>query len=261
MRLGLFDFLSNRRKSRPSKPAELKISAGMRVYAIGDIHGRLDLLDALHDQIVADAATAQARHNVIVYLGDYVDRGLNSKTVLDRLINGPPPEFEKVYLKGNHEAIMLDFLDDSTIGKKWLAIGGNATLLSYGVDAPRGRGSAADFEKVQGELISKLPSAHLAFLESLELTHTIGDYQFVHAGVRPGRLLRRQVERDLIWIREPFLSSPVWHGKVIVHGHSTEWEPEVYDNRIGIDTAAYASGRLTCLILWDTKRAFLFADA
>jgi len=236
------------------------VPAGVRVYAIGDIHGRLDLLDALHKQIIADAATAEAQRNVIVYLGDYVDRGLDSKTVLERMVNDHPPGFEKVHLKGNHEAIMLDFLEDSSIGKKWLAIGGNATLLSYGVKQPSGRGTAEEFENVQEDLMSKLPPAHLAFLESLKLTHTIGDYQFVHAGVRPGRSLSRQVERDLIWIREPFLSSPTWHGKVIVHGHSTEWEPDVYDNRIGIDTAAYASGRLTSLVLWDEERGFLFAE-
>lgn len=233
----------------------------MRVYAIGDIHGRLDLLDALHAQITADAATAPEPRKVIVYLGDYVDRGLESKAVLERIIKGHPAGFEKVHLKGNHEAIMLEFLEDSSTAKKWLAIGGNATLLSYGVDVPSGLRSEAEFENVQLELLSKLPPAHLAFLESLELSHTIGDYQFVHAGVRPGRSLYRQVERDLIWIREPFLSSPTWHGKVIVHGHSTEWEPEVYDNRIGIDTAAYASGRLTCLVLWNAERAFLFAEA
>jgi len=261
MRHRLLNFLGKLRKPRQSKPAELGVPPDLRLYAIGDIHGRVDLLDTLHEQIVADAAAANARENVIVYLGDYVDRGLGSKAVLERLVNGHPPRFSKVHLKGNHEAIMLDFLEDSSNGAKWLAIGGNATLLSYGVEAPSGRGSLAEYDKAQGELKEKLPVEHLAFLEGLELSYTVGDYQFVHAGVRPGTPLDRQSDRDLIWIREPFLSSPDWHGKVIVHGHSTEWEPEVYENRIGIDTAAYASGRLTSLVLWDTERAFLFAEA
>jgi serine/threonine protein phosphatase 1 len=242
-------------------PAEIAVPSDTRVYAIGDIHGRLDLLEKLHATIREDAKTAKAPRNVIVYLGDYVDRGLDSRGVIDRLINTPLRKFETVHLKGNHEAMMLDFLEDSSIGPKWMPIGGNATLLSYGVELLMGSITPADFERIRQDLERKMPPEHPAFLGSLKPRHVEGDYYFVHAGVRPGRPLAQQVERDLIWIREPFLSSSAWHDKMIVHGHSIEWQPEVFENRIGIDTAAYASGRLTCLVLWEREKAFLFAEA
>ncbi|MDH3233100.1 MAG: serine/threonine protein phosphatase [Alphaproteobacteria bacterium] len=257
----MFDFLKLNRPSRPKAPAEISVPAGTRVYAIGDIHGRLDLLERLHATIREDAAAAQSPRNLVVYLGDYVDRGLNSRDVIDQLIEGPLGDFETICLKGNHEAMMLEFLDDSSIGPSWMAIGGNATLLSYGVTMPGGIATPAGYDQIQEDLKSKLPATHVEFLTSLRPQHSEGDYHFVHAGVRPGRPLANQVERDLIWIREPFLSSDAWHGKMVVHGHSIEWDPEIFENRIGIDTAAYASGRLTCLVLWGKERAFLMAEA
>jgi diadenosine tetraphosphatase ApaH/serine/threonine PP2A family protein phosphatase len=257
---GLLKLFQKQRPTRPQSPARINAPDDTRIYAIGDIHGRLDLLDKLHASIGIDAAAAHAPRNLIVYLGDYIDRGLDSRGVLDRLISPPLQNFETVHLRGNHEAMMLEFLEDAGVGPKWMPIGGNATLLSYGVDM-RGGGRGADFELIQEDLRAKLPPDHLAFLQSLVLRHVEGDYYFVHAGVRPGRPLANQTERDLIWIREPFLSSTEWHGKMVVHGHSIEWEPQVFENRIGIDTAAYASGRLTCLVLWKGERTFIFADA
>lgn len=257
----LFKLFKKQGQSRPQAPTRINAPADIRIYAIGDIHGRLDLLDKLHERICADARAAGAPRNLIIYLGDYIDRGLESRGVLDRLAGPPPENFDVVYLKGNHEAMMLDFLEDIGVGPKWMPIGGNATLMSYGVEMRGGGPRSADFETIQEDLLSKLPPDHLTFLRSLPLMHTEGDYQFVHAGVRPGRPLANQTERDLIWIREPFLSSTDWHGKMIVHGHSIEWEPEVFHNRIGIDTAAYASGRLTCLVLSGTERNFIFAEA
>jgi len=219
------------------------------------------LLEALHRAIEEDAEKAKAPRNVVVHLGDYVDRGLDSRGVVDHLINAPLRGFEIVCLKGNHEAMMLEFLEDSSVGPKWMAVGGNATLLSYGVDIPGGITTHADLDAAQKDLARKLPLQHLAFLTSLKLQHSEGEYQFVHAGVRPGRALAEQTERDLIWIREPFLNSREWHGKMVVHGHSIEWEPQVLKNRIGIDTAAYASGRLTCLVLWEGEWTFIVAEA
>jgi serine/threonine protein phosphatase 1 len=257
----LLKLFKKRRHSQQPEPVQINAPADTRIYAIGDIHGRLDLLDKLHDRIAQDAEAAGAARNLIIYLGDYIYRGLESRGVLDRLAGPPLPDFEAVHLMGNHEAIMLEFLEDPSLGPKWMPIGGNATLLSYGVEMRGSSPRSADFALIQEELNDKLPPEHLAFLQSLALRHVEADYYFVHAGVRPGRPLANQVERDLIWIREPFLSSSEWHGKMVVHGHSIEWEPQVFGNRIGIDTAAYASGRLTCLVLWKGERTFLFADA
>ena len=258
---GLFKLFKKQRHLPRQEPVQVNAPADTRIYAIGDIHGRLDLLDKLHERIAQDAKAARAPRNLVIYLGDYIDRGLESRGVLDRLASPPLQNFETVHLKGNHEAIMLEFLEDISVGPKWMPIGGNATLLSYGVEIRRGGTRPADFAQIQDELNKKLPPEHLAFLQSLELQHVEADYYFVHAGVRPGRPLANQVERDLIWIREPFLSSSEWHGKIVVHGHSIEWEPQVFANRIGIDTAAYASGRLTCLVLWKDEKTFIFADA
>ncbi len=258
--VGLFKFFKNQRQSRPKWPVEISAPTDTRMYAIGDIHGRLDLLEKLHERIREDAAHARAPRNLIIYLGDYIDRGLESRGVLDILAGQPLGDFECVHLKGNHEAMLLDFLEDSSVGPKWMPIGGNATLLSYGVDM-QGGGGRPDFGLIQEDLLKKLPPEHLTFLQTLSIRHVEGDYYFVHAGVRPGRPLADQEERDLIWIREPFLSSTEWHGKMVVHGHSIEWEPQVCENRIGIDTAAYASGRLTCIVLSERERSFIFAEA
>lgn len=240
-----------------AEPAPAAVPRGLRVYAIGDVHGRLDLLDRMLDQIDADGATAPDLVKHIVYLGDYVDRGPHSSGVIERLAAGPPPGFGAIPLKGNHEASMLEFLEDIRIGPNWLTYGGTATLASYHVPPPHADSPPEDLTHAQEMLRRALPPTHRAFLESLRTSVTIGDYVFVHAGVRPGVPLDRQREDDLLWIREDFLRSTADHGKMVVHGHTISAEPEVRANRIGIDTGAFATHRLTCLVLEGTERRFL----
>jgi len=240
---------------RKRSPAVLpRTPAGSRIYAIGDIHGRLDLLRAITQLIHEDAYAHQAPRNVAVYLGDYIDRGDTSSAVIDWLIDHPLPGFEIIHLLGNHEDSMLQFLTDARVGPPWLAYGGVATLRSYGVRPPS---SDRDLSHVQDELRDKLPDRHLAFLRGLALSHIEGDYGFVHAGVRPGVAFAAQAPQDLMWIRDEFLSSNADFGKIVVHGHTIAEQPEVRRNRIGIDTGAFASGTLTCLVLADDQWSFL----
>lgn len=249
---GLFGFWQRKRK-----PEDAKAPEGTRVYAIGDIHGRADLLAQLHEAIAADAAAHPGSRKVLVYIGDYVDRGLQSKEVIDLVLDHRPDGFEIVCLKGNHEALMLDFLEDAQYAQVWIQNGGNATLYSYGVHL-EDRGKPGDkIERARLHLAKVLPERHRRFLADLPLLHVEGDYFFVHAGVRPRVALDRQDEREMLWIRDEFLSSNVDHGKVVVHGHSISWEPDIRANRIGIDTGAFASGVLTCLVLEGCERSFL----
>jgi serine/threonine protein phosphatase 1 len=238
----------------PSKAPPPRVDEGTRVYAIGDIHGRVDLLRQLHGQILADAAAEGGRRNVLVYLGDYVDRGAHSCAVLDCLLDEALPGFEAVHLLGNHEDTLLEFLGNVQVGPAWLAFGGGATLKSYGIAPPS---SERDLIRAQSELRQRLPARHLEFMRRLKLSHVEGDYYFTHAGVRPGVPLDRQLPQDLLWIRDLFLDSRAAFGKVVVHGHTVVDAPEVRQNRIGIDTGAYASGTLTCLVLADAVRTFL----
>jgi serine/threonine protein phosphatase 1 len=229
---------------------------GTRVYAVGDVHGRADLLAQINQLIHADGYARQAPRNVVVYLGDYIDRGPASAEVIDLLIDRPLPGFEAVHLLGNHEESLLRFLNDGTIIGAWMSFGGGPTLLSYGVrppDALAGR----EVVRAQDELRQRLPERHLRFLRGLQLTHAEGDYFFAHAGIRPGVPLDRQAPEDLLWIRGEFLASPADHGKIVVHGHTITTAPEVRRNRIGIDTGAFASGHLTCLVLEGEEWSFL----
>jgi serine/threonine protein phosphatase 1 len=231
-----------------------EVPAGTRVYAIGDIHGRLDLLRQLNRQIVDDAAIDPVPRNVVVYLGDFVDRGSESSGVIDCLLDEALPGFETVHLRGNHEDSMLQFLGDILIGPAWLSYGGAQTLESYGITRPR---SDRDLIRAQGELRQVLPERHRAFLRRLKLTHVEGGYLFVHAGIRPGVPLERQAPQDMLWIRDEFLLSTTDFGKVVVHGHTITDEPDVQPNRIGIDTGAFATNRLTCLVLQGSEMRFL----
>lgn len=234
----------------PAEGAAARVPAGEAVYAVGDVHGRLDLLTALLGRIAADAALRPAGRRRLVFLGDYIDRGPGSRGVVERLVQGPPPGFEAICLRGNHEQAMLDFLEAPEQAEAWLDFGGEATLRSYGVRpaAPR---------QMRDALAAVLPAAHLRFLETLDFVHEAGGYLFVHAGIRPGRALEIQHPHDLLWIREAFLESGADHGCVVVHGHSIVPVPEVRSNRIGIDTGAFATGRLTCLVLEGAERRFL----
>jgi serine/threonine protein phosphatase 1 len=231
--------------------------AGTRLYAIGDIHGRVDLLRALQDLVHEDAYRRQAPRNVVVYLGDYVDRGAASRDVIELLLNEPLPGFESHFLKGNHEDIMLRFLTDTGVAASWLSFGGMETLRSYGIDPPNPYAPAADLQRAQRALAEHLPREHLEFLRRLEVAHEEGDYLFVHAGVKPGIPLDEQREQDLLWIREEFLLSEASFGRIVVHGHTISRDPDVRRNRIGIDTGAFMSDRLTCLVVAGEEWSFL----
>jgi serine/threonine protein phosphatase 1 len=238
------------------KPAAT-VPAGQRIYAIGDIHGRLDLLDQLLAMIVDDdAGRGPMQRRTLLFLGDYVDRGAESAGVLDRLIGGMPDGFECICLKGNHEEIMMLSMTDAQWLYNWAQNGGLKTLESYGVEA-----AMRDVEQrpkdVSGALIAALPDRHLAFLQGLSLTASFGDYFFVHAGVHPSAPLTMQRKDDCLYIREPFLSHKGSYGKIVVHGHTPVKEPEIRANRIGIDTGAYFTEHLTALRLEGNSRAFL----
>lgn len=256
---GLASLLLSRRRGsqrRDCAPAA-EVAAGSCIYAIGDIHGRADLLEALHRAILDDAVRRPAPRKVIVYIGDYVDRGEESRRVLDILLDGQPAGFNHIHLRGNHEDSLLQFLADPTVGPHWVQFGGDATLYSYGVRPPPRQAPVGEFERARQQFTEALPARHRQFLEDLRHTHVEGDYFFAHAGVRPGIPLIGQRPADLLWIRDDFLRSEVSHGKVVIHGHSIRPEPDVRWNRIGIDTGAFASGRLTCLVLEGAERAFL----
>ncbi len=250
----LHRFLATQRRTRLRTAS---VPADTRVYVIGDIHGCIDLLRRLHGRIIADARDAGASHKQVVYLGDYIDRGLESREVIDLLLDEPLPGFESIYLRGNHEQAMLDFLRDVSIGPDWFAYGGDATLYSYKVGLPAQATDSYTLEKVRADLSAKLPERHLAFLRASVLLHRAGDYLFVHAGIKPDVPIEEQSDYDLMWIREEFLESNADHGCIVVHGHTIAPRPVIKPNRIGIDTGAYATGRLTCLKLEEDEREFL----
>ena len=232
---------------------------GSRIYAVGDIHGRWDLLERLLRQIREDARTSRATRRVVVFLGDYLDRGRQSAEVVETLANGPPnhPQwlgFQWICLKGNHEDAMLQFADGCSDGHGWLANGGGATIESYsGRPCPPDAGPDA----LRAQLLDGLSDRHRRFLAGLPVQHSEGDYLFVHAGLRPGVPLAEQTADDMMWIRGEFLSSAVDHGQVVVHGHTIVEEPEIHANRIAVDTGAYASDRLTALMIEGAWRGFL----
>lgn len=255
--VSMFRNFFRKQNATPRREQPPELPPGVLAYAIGDIHGRADLLAALEPEIQADAARRPPGRRLLVYLGDYVDRGHESRQVLDRLLQGPPAGFEAIYLKGNHEAAMLDFLVDPAVGPGWLQYGGDATLLSYGVRPNQFPMNREGMIRLQAELRRCLPDRHLSFLRGLALRHIEGDYAFVHAGVRPGLSVGQQSEDDLLWIRDPFLTWPDPLDKIIVHGHSITEEPEIRINRIGIDTGAFATSRLTALGLFGAERWFL----
>jgi serine/threonine protein phosphatase 1 len=234
-----------------------RVPDGIRIYAVGDLHGRVDLLDRLLHHIDDDLATFPAHRAIEVFLGDYIDRGPDSRDVLDRLIERGETH-EMVCLKGNHELFLLDFLRNPELLLRWRQYGGLDTLMSYGV-VPPFNPTKQQLEALAAGLCTAMPPAHFEFLNRLRTSFTCGDYFFVHAGVRPGIALLEQQERDLLWIRDEFLQSEADFGKAIVHGHTPVEAAEIRRNRINIDTGAYATGLLTCLILEADKSWFLSA--
>ncbi len=228
-------------------------TGGKRVYAIGDIHGCAAELETLLDLIASDAGDPSKAQ--LILLGDYVDRGPDSKGVIDRLVALKKAHPATVFLKGNHESAMLDFLSDPEDMLHWLDWGGEETLESYGVSSILGRPS----EDLAAELVEKMPPAHLPFLNSLALMHREGDYLFVHAGVRPGVAIDDQDEEDLLWIRKRFHNAAPDERPdcVVVHGHQPLKNPLDAGWRIAVDTGACWTGKLTAVALEDERRRFI----
>lgn len=237
------------------EPARPAYPAGKRMYCIGDIHGRADLLAELQRMIAADAAGFDGQVQLL-YLGDYVDRGAHSRQVLDLLTAGPPAGCEQIHLLGNHEQGMLDFLLDPVAMAGWLTWGGSATLRSYGIHVGV-IGSRQELLVARDRLEAELPPRHREFLESCRPAYAEGSYYFVHAGVRPGVPLERQAIEDQLWIREEFIHSQANHGAIVVHGHSIREQVEFRPNRIGIDTGAFCTGVLTALVLEGEQQRLL----
>ena len=261
----VLDSLDADKRTKPIEPvvvpgAPALVPEKRRVYAVGDVHGRADLLQRLLNDLNADAAQGDfAGRPILVFLGDYVDRGFQSKDVLDLLLSSQMSRFETYFLKGNHEAAMLQFLEDPTLGPRWAEYGGVETLVSYGVQPPRMRSSIEEWTRASEELNEALPEAHRHFLSHLDLSVRIGDYVFVHAGIRPGTPLEHQAEHDLLWIRGEFLEDKRPLGVVVVHGHTPATGPFRDSRRIGIDTGAYLSGKLTAARLEGESVEFMTA--
>jgi serine/threonine protein phosphatase 1 len=230
------------------------VPRGIRVYAIGDIHGRADLLEQTLARIDWDSADHPGFRDIEVFIGDYVDRGPSSSEVITQLLQRSDFR-ETVFLRGNHEQLLVAFLQDPAVLEHWQQIGGRETLVSYGLQ-PGLRPNRQEQIELCASLNRMLPRRHRDFFNKLRDSYVCGDYFFVHAGVRPGVPLSRQNDDDLLWIRNEFLE---YEGgdfeKVVVHGHTPVMEPEILPQRINIDTGAYATGNLTCVALeGDTVR-------
>jgi serine/threonine protein phosphatase 1 len=226
----------------PSAPADT------RIYAVGDIHGRADLLADTIARIDDDIGRRPIRYVLEIYLGDYIDRGPDSKTVLDllavRLVRN-----HAVCLRGNHEELLQHFLGDPAVFAQWRRLGGIQTLASYGVFL---RDMPVSEVNLQQRFLSVFPRAHALFLQCLRDSFTCGDFFFAHAGVRPNVPIEQQHPEDLLWIRQEFLNSDDDHGKCVVHGHTPVPHPDIRHNRINIDTGAWRSGILTCIAIEGT---------
>jgi serine/threonine protein phosphatase 1 len=247
-------WFKGRAEARPGS-----ITPGLAVYAVGDIHGRLDLLEDLLRRIDEDADRhSDDTERTLIFLGDYIDRGPASRDVVERLLNTPLPGFGTVRLMGNHEDALLTFLDRASDGLDWLTFGGLETLLSYGVPLRTIPSTSQQVTELRQALVTALPQSHVDFFRSCIFRQSVGDYVFVHAGVRPGIPLERQTPSDLMWIRQDFLKSRTpLPGRVVVHGHTIVDLPQELPHRINLDTGAFVSGRLTCVALRGQERRFL----
>ncbi|OSQ41778.1 metallophosphoesterase family protein [Thalassospira sp. MCCC 1A01428] len=253
-----------RKKSKPTQSVKKQVSldeasvpADVVVYAIGDIHGRADLLEKKLVKILADPVLP-SQSKTVVYLGDLVDRGLKSKHVIDLILDQQKAGLRQIWLMGNHEEFMLRFLDDPENSLEWLGYGGAETLLSYNVSVAAGAFNNAKAVKASEDLRAAMADAgHDRFIADFRDSYELGDYLFVHAGIDPERPIAGQGPDILRWIREPFLSHAAPLAKVVIHGHTVGDEPVVRHNRIGLDTGAYYSNKLTCLRLEGRGYRFL----
>jgi serine/threonine protein phosphatase 1 len=241
---------------RSAAPRTWTAPAGTRVYAVGDIHGRLDLLEKLFRLIDADDAGREAARTILIFLGDYVDRGSDSRGVIEFLLQCEASDLECIFLGGNHDEVFARAAAGEERAASTLhRMGGRETALSYGITAEEyDRGSFGNLAELLRE---RVPATHVAFLRKLAEWYQIGDYIFVHAGIRPGTPMRDQQSGDLRWIRREFLDHSACHGAMIVHGHTVTDEPDSRSNRIGIDTGAYQSGKLTAIGLEGGERWIL----
>ena len=231
-----------RRKQPPSRLPE-----GVRIYAIGDVHGRADLLEQVFTRIDTHIAAYPVDRPIQVLLGDYIDRGPNSREVLNRLIERAKSS-EMVLLKGNHETFVPEFLRNPSMLQSWSQMGGLETLMSYGL-TPSLNADAQTQKELATALQATLPKSHIILLERLQSSFSCGGFFFAHAGVRPGVPLAEQREADLLWIRDEFLLYEGKFDKIVVHGHTPVRAVDMRSNRINIDTGAYATGKLTCIII------------
>jgi serine/threonine protein phosphatase 1 len=227
---------------------------GLRLYAIGDIHGCLDQFTELHEAIADDLIARPVSDHRIVHLGDYVDRGADSAGIIEKLSSLKKSDSRARAIRGNHDQIFLEFLDGVPDNRElFLTYGGRQTLASYGCASSEG----TDLWDLIDEAREAVPRHHIDFLRTLPLFHQFGDFFFCHAGVRPGVPLAEQNQNDLIWIREEFLTSTADHGAIVVHGHTPTDNPEVRPNRINVDTGAVFGGQLTCVVLEGAEHRFL----
>jgi serine/threonine protein phosphatase 1 len=237
----------------PARSVVASAPVDTRIYAVGDIHGRADLLSEIIERIDDDVRRRPIAHIVEVYLGDYVDRGPSSRTVIDllavRLVAN-----HAICLRGNHEAVMEGFFQDPAILPYWQQLGGMQTLASYGVEPRNGTETADDLHR---SFLGVFPRAHELFMQCLRHQFSCGDFMFVHAGIRPDIPIDQQKPDDLIWIRDEFLDSTQDHGRVIVHGHTPVQHPDIRHNRINIDTGAWKTGTLTCIAIEGSTILFL----
>jgi serine/threonine protein phosphatase 1 len=245
------------RTTLTDKPAP-RVPDGYRAYAVGDIHGRLDLLEVMLALIELDIEKGPSARNVLVFLGDLIDRGPDSRGVIDRLANYAHPAATVVLLAGNHEEVLLRLLNDERgLLANWLKFGGAQCLESYGLDPVQIR-QIRESEALQ--LIREaIPPSHQQFVSGFSDTVRLGDYLFVHAGIRPGVDMSLQRQMDLRWMRQPFLDDDSDHGFVVVHGHTITREIDERRNRIGVDTGAYRSGILSAIVLEGETRRSLSA--
>lgn len=228
---------------------------GMRIYAIGDIHGRFDLLGEMHERIMDEITRDQPGDWRIIYLGDYVDRGPESRQVLEFLSKATETEPRVIALAGNHDTGMVDFLEAPTPDGIFALHGGDMTARSYGVKLNFNRRAA--MQEGHAKLLEAIPDGHMAFLRNLPFSAGFGDLFFCHAGIRPGVPLEEQTNDDLTWIRREFQDFLGLHPKLIVHGHTPKRAPEIWPNRVNLDTGAVNSGILSCMRFEGTQKILL----
>lgn len=249
-----------RESAMPEAPRDFSVPEGVRVYAVGDIHGRVKLTAKMLDTIAADAAQHPDKQIIEVFLGDYIDRGMHSREVVELLCAPPAPRHARICLMGNHEVTLLRFLNEPTSLREWGSYGGYATLTSYGLGIPASMTPAA-LGAVRDQFAKNLPPTHRAFYENLKLSHVVGDYLFVHAGILPKVKLENQSRESLLWIRDAFLKHPNYFDYYVVHGHTPIAAPELLHHRANLDVSAAPTSSLCCLVVdGSTRKTILITD-